>query len=1304
MAPSVPPHDPERAPALAALEKMADLPPGEVAALLSRALAEADRGELDAGGSLAADRAIVAAVRRSPLLDRVLGQIDLTPLAAAADRTSAALEAAGEPPPRELRALAFDLLDLLRRPSVLRRIPGDAVDSWAGRVLALVARAHLTGGHLFRMRAEAYGPKALFHLPAGAGNRVVTWRQADDRVDLLARGLLSLTDGEAPSPIAILSDNRIEMALVDLACFRAALVNVLLPGNATSADVGYMLGHSAARTLIVSDLEQLRKVLPHRTSLRELRHIVVMDAKAAREGGRWPTLDDISARGARGRPEEVARRLDALRIDDLATVMYTSGTTGHPKGIRFSHRNVVCKRFARALALPEIGEDDVFLCYLPLFHTFGRFLEMWGCVFWGATYCFLENPSVDALVQEMRRHRPTVFISVPKKWIEIHEAIERRVASRTASDAEILEATRRVTGGRLRWGLSAAGHLSPEIFRFFHRQGIELMSGFGMTEATGGITMTPPGEYRDESLGRALPGIELKQAEDGELLVRGPYVMLGYLDPPDGARALDADGWFHTGDVMEMDSDGYIRLVDRKKEIYKNIKGETIAPQRIENLFRDFESVGRAFVVGDHREFNTALIYPNPAYREAHLKDLSCPEVESHFRSIVVSVNTFLAPYERIVDFAILDRDLDPDRGELTPKLTPRRSVVERNFADAIGLLYRRTDLRVSGVTLTFPNWVFQALGLTAQDIEVRGDRVTLPSTGASLTVRRKRTRLAQVGSCLYRHADGPLNLGALLSTPRLWLGNDELVGFVPLESSSRERPGRAGDGIEWAGIAEGSAAPSRSPEAILATLREDAMDILDLHRAAVALLCHDEELAMAALHVLGKAVDSGEGSLQDSARLLLARAAGSPVLQVRRAAFRCLAPVERDSRFASTLRSFSRAPGILLDVKTREAMCARRLSDEALEALEAEALEACLGSEWKRSTEQRATSLLRFLSAYGAMHPTRYRRIRAFLVRTTIVADRSAVRRAASRALAELQAGFREWLGPLQRMAVDSETGHEYGWEDVVVFEDGIEDEVRHRILSAIRGGAFLREAVFLFSGGVEMRLSDVPPGGVWIRHLGTKHGKSVYRATLQTRLQGSFDLAINVNRSLDADAVQEEIRWLILCGEGGGREPLVEDFGGFWSEQNLWSEEFIAGETLEHAVFRLSRNPSDGERLRQMWPFFAWSSLAAHLDFWHRTGRSQVIRDPGLENVIVPTHDYQTGARIVSISARRPYEGLLPMLRSFHEDFLRRRNDGTRCFGDSWDGKRSSPRFFRPSARARGCGSSAAFCNRTESSCRTT
>ena len=234
-----------------------------------------------------------------------------------------------------------------------------------------------------------------------------------------------------------------------------------------------------------------------------------------------------------------------------------------------------------------------------------------------------------------------------------------------------------------------------------------------MTEATGGITMTPPGEYVDGSIGKPLPGIECVRAEDGELLIRGAYVSPGYLHPEgDEQEAHDAEGWFHTGDLVSIDAEGHFRITGRKKEIYKNRAGQTIAPQRVENLFRDFDDLSQAFLVGDHREYNTLLVWPNFEGRP-ELRQLSPEEMQHVVSSLVASANRFLAPFERVVAFRILDRALDVEHGELTHKLTFKRDVVEKNWKSLIDGMYqhRALSLSVDGIGLRIPNWVLRETG-----------------------------------------------------------------------------------------------------------------------------------------------------------------------------------------------------------------------------------------------------------------------------------------------------------------------------------------------------------------------------------------------------------------------------------------------------------------------------------------------------------------------------------------------------------------------------------------------------------------
>jgi hypothetical protein len=731
--------------------------------------------------------------------------------------------------------------------------------------------------------------------------------------------------------------------------------------------------------------------------------------------------------------------------------------------------------------------------------------------------------------------------------------------------------------------------------------------------------------------------------------------MMGYLDRPDGGPSFDEQGWFHTGDLMRADDEGHIRLVDRKKEIYKNIKGQTIAPQRIENLFREFESVGRAFLVGDHKEYNTLLIYPNPEYEELDFSSMSAQDVRDHFRSLVVSVNKFVAPFERVVDFAIIDRDLDADRGELTPKNTPRRKVVVENFADVIETLYRRTYLTVGGLELTLPNWLFQVLGLTAKDVRAETDHLTFPSIGTSLMVRRFDASSVQVGACLYRHGDRALDLGAILSTPRLWLGNDRLFAFAPIDLEDRQRPGRAAQAIEWVGRAEPYEPTGADRERLAESSRHAEWSLLDLDHSARMLISSDEQSALNAVRLFERVVTSSEeGPLAEAARFLLARGAEVPSPEVRRRAFQVLTPVERLQRFRDTMARFLARDPSLLDSETRAVLCERDLADSKIEAFIGLAWDACAKASEDPDSERAAISLIEFLADYGGAHPIRYRRIRAFIVRVCLFGPTQNLRDRAGEVRSSLRDAFFNWLGPTLRIAVDPETGQEYRWEDVIVFEEGTDGEDRRRLLSAIKNTPFFSGSIFLLYRGRMVRLTDIPPGGVWIRLTGERHGKAVYRITVQTRSQDSYDLAANLNKSLSPEQVQQEIDWLILCGDSDDREPVVEDFGGYVTDQDIWTEEFISGATLDREMRRLVRRPDGGEQLTQLWPFLAWNAMSAYVDFWQRTGRRCEIAELSPADIVVPTHDYHRGSRIVSLSVRCDHHGILDMLQSFKERFV--------------------------------------------------
>jgi ribosomal protein S18 acetylase RimI-like enzyme len=633
---------------------------------------------------------------------------------------------------------------------------------------------------------------------------------------------------------------------------------------------------------------------------------------------------------------------------------------------------------------------------------------------------------------------------------------------------------------------------------------------------------------------------------------------------------------------------------------------------------------------------------------------MSSEALKSHFRSLVVSANSFLAPYERIVDFAVIDRDFDATRGELTAKGTYRRKNIERAFAEEIRLLYRRQTLKVGGAQIVIPNWFFQALGITAQETRIEGEALVLASSGTSLTVRDEGGDVVRIGSAFYEPRGRAVNLGHLLSTPMLWIGNNELFDFAPLDAAHRDRQRRRRVSVRWLRRTNPYAAGDADREAIPGLLRRQDADLVDLHRAALLLAAEEDMDAVEAVRILDHFLQLEEGEIAENALRVLRRAAESESIAVRRRAFQVLATAETSGHYRRTLADFLDRGDALLNADTISVLIDRDLSPSQIEAIMEEAENRCQRTD--SGFDPSLPSLCDFLSSYGSTHPTQYSRLRAFFTRAVMVAHLPEAREMAAEGKRILARGFRVWLGAPSQVAVDPETGLEYRWEDVVEFSEEIDAETRRHLLDALRRTPIIREASFLLTPTPRViHLDDILPGGVWIRLLGESHGKSVFRVAIRTRVQEQLDLALNLNRNLPVEDVEEEINWLIICSDARGPGPLVEVFGGSWPEDDLWTEEFIPGETLDHAVDRLVRKHSDDlERLEVWWPFAAWAALGAYFDFWDRTGRRLVVADPSPANVIVPLHDYLSGARLVSISSRAPFDSLPTMLRSFRRYFI--------------------------------------------------
>jgi long-chain acyl-CoA synthetase len=556
-----------------------------------------------------------------------------------------------------------------------------------------------------------------------------TWAGYAARVAEVASGLVSLGVGTG-SRVAIHAENRPEWTIADLAVQGLGAVSVGIYPTSPSAEVEYLLAHAEVEVLITEDEEQLDKVLAIRDQLPALKHIVVIDPRGVKSSDVL-VFDSLPvADGALADYSEAVARLDP---STPAILVYTSGTTGPPKGALISHSNLVASGRTYVEALGGAQNDEV-LSYLPLCHIAERLISVIDAVWAGSTVNFGEGG--EAFPQDLRDVQPTVFLGVPRVWEKMLAGVEIRMADASWLKRNLYKlclrqgkriAPRRMRGktslgdklvlglcelvmfrplrlklgmSRVRTPLSGAAPIAPQVLEYLWAIGIPVREGYGQTENTAICTVTPVDDIRLGTVGRALPGVEVRIADDGEILTRSAGVFQGYLnDPAATAATVDADGWLHTGDVGELDKDGFLKITDRKKDIIITAGGKNISPSEIENLLKVSPYVREAVVIGDRRKYLTALIgieldtvgnwatrrdLPYTTY--ADLSDK--PEVYALIRNVVTAANKELAQVEQVKRFVLIAKELDHEDGELTATQKVKRKAIERRFETEIEAMY----------------------------------------------------------------------------------------------------------------------------------------------------------------------------------------------------------------------------------------------------------------------------------------------------------------------------------------------------------------------------------------------------------------------------------------------------------------------------------------------------------------------------------------------------------------------------------------------------------------------------------------
>ena len=548
---------------------------------------------------------------------------------------------------------------------------------------------------LHRREGERWGARtALRHKRYGLYHDV-SWE------DYLASALAcaaALTEcGIKPGDrVGMLAENRLEWIFADMGILAAAAVNVPAHANLSGKQVQYQFGHAEISWLFVSTWAQWEKIRPHLPAIPKLQGVVLFDdPKAPVEGlMSWPGFLTRGRRALSSQRAELDRRATALGSDDLATLMYTSGTTGNPKGVMLTHGNLLSNALSMTRGA-EIGTDSIVLSWLPYSHIYGRLVDHYAMLVAGSTLALAVAP--ETLYENLREVRPTCFAAVPRFYEKVYADCQ--------GDATKL---RKCFGDRILWLNSGGAPLPLHLAQAYTDAGLLVLQGYGLTETSPVITFNRRTSNRLGTVGLAVPGVEMRIADDGEILTRGPHVMRGYWKEPEATAAALRDGWFHTGDLGHIDNDGYLTITGRKKELLVLSNGKKVVPPYLEGLLIADDCIDQAVIYGEGKNYLTALIVPRfenlRALAKAHgveATDNECllrnPRVNGLMAERIAKVLADVSNWEKVQKFILLPRPFSQEAEELTVSLKMRRGVIFDHYRAQLEALYQGADDSVPG-------------------------------------------------------------------------------------------------------------------------------------------------------------------------------------------------------------------------------------------------------------------------------------------------------------------------------------------------------------------------------------------------------------------------------------------------------------------------------------------------------------------------------------------------------------------------------------------------------------------------------